>query len=75
MLPTTEIDRLSTAVEQADSLAASGRLMDGYMLLLEGRRRAERFAHHGAAWGKALVWRWRQACDNYTARYGPSPQE
>ena len=67
-----EINRLTKATEEADRLAASGLLVDGYMVLVAGRHRAEELRDEDWPWGQMLVDHWRQACERYAKRYGVS---
>jgi hypothetical protein len=70
MIPDEEIERLVNAIHYAIQYCHEGRLVDGYNLLLEGRRHAERLRDAGEPWGEELVDRWRGACDNYAESYG-----
>lgn len=71
MLPNREIDLLVTDVLNSIDLAVTGQVPQGFRKLVTGLRRAEMQQTAGAWWGAALVARYREALDNYTARYGP----
>lgn len=70
MIPDTEIDLLTEAVDEAISMAVEGRLADGYTLLLDGFERAENLPADGETWVAELVLRWSLACTNYADLYG-----
>ena len=72
MIPEEEIDRLTTAVDDAIGLAAEGHFADGYALLSKGRVRAAGLIAQGLPWAMELADRWRLACDNYAEAYGPA---
>jgi hypothetical protein len=70
VLPTHEIDMLTTTVTEAVDLAVEGKPEDGYTKLLAGLQHAEETAAKGEAWGTELVFRWRIACENFAKHYG-----
>src|SRR5690348_13641497 len=57
MISDEEIDRLTTAVDDAIGLAAAGRITQGYALRSTGFLRA-RGIQRQEAWGEELVERW-----------------
>jgi hypothetical protein len=70
MLPPFEMDRLRAAIHQANTLAAAGRLGDGYGVLMQGRLLAAALARAGVPWGQDLVAYWQAACETYVELYG-----
>ena len=52
MLPTHEIDTLTTMVSEAIDLATEGKPEDGYAAMLAGLQRAEAIAAQGIEWGQ-----------------------
>jgi hypothetical protein len=70
MIPTEEIDQLTTIVDEAIGLAAEGKVGEGYRRLSEGRARAELLRVAGRSWAAELLARWQHACDTYTEAYG-----
>lgn len=75
MIPTEEIDHLTTTVDEAIELAAVGRVGEGYRRLSEGRARADVLRIAGRPWAKELLARWEHACDTYTEAYGVPIEE
>ena len=70
MISDEEIDYLAETVDEAISMAAEGRLSDGYTLLLDGFERAENLRAEEWDWVTELVLRWSLACENYAESYG-----
>lgn len=75
VIPTEEIDRMATAIAEALRLGAQGRLVEGYELLVAGRRRAEALRDQGLPGGDDLVERWLAASDRFCRKLGlPLPE-
>jgi hypothetical protein len=70
VIPTTEIDHLTTTVDDAIGLAAEDRVGEGYRQLSVGRARADVLRISGRPWAEELLARWEHACDTYTEAYG-----
>jgi hypothetical protein len=75
VIPVEEIDRVATAFAEALCLGAQGGLVEGYELLVAGRRRVEALRGRGLPGGHDLVERWQTACDRYCRTLGlPMPE-
>jgi hypothetical protein len=63
-------EALNGVISQALSMAESGRLADGYSLLLEGMHQAAERSSWDDSWGSEVVGVYALALENYAARFG-----
>ena len=70
VLPTDEVDLLNDLMTDAESLAAIGRVVDGYKFLEFGLGWAEAAQQKGFLWAEELIRRYRLALDRYVTSHG-----
>src|SRR5438105_3783349 len=69
VVPTQEVELLNDLVTDAETLAAVGRVVDGYKFLEFGLGWAEAAQQQGSLWAEELIRRYRLALARYAAAY------
>ena len=75
-IPRSELAALGTAINDADQLAADGRVGDGLSGLVAGMRRAQQAHRLAGPGGRELLERWQAVIDEYATehRIGPTAE-
>src|SRR4051812_32862287 len=72
-IPRAELAALGTTIARADTLAAEGRVDQGYHCLVAGLQRAEEARAAGSPWARDLVGRWQGVVEEYAREYALAP--